>query len=144
MFGRNAAITPSGIPNTIANSIARSTELERLREVLLDDVVHVVVAEHERRPEVERGDALDVERVLHVPRLVEVELSLEVPWTAGVTARSLRRNGLPSICRIIRNVIRMTSSRTGIVQSRRLMMNPAMSGLCLPGAGVDERQRAGR
>jgi hypothetical protein len=46
--------------------------------VLLDDVHHIAVTQDERRPEVEREDALHVEQVLLPRRLVEVELPFEV------------------------------------------------------------------
>ena len=64
-------------------------ELDRLREVRLDDVVDVAAADDERRAEVERDDALDVVGVLDVPGLVEVELALEVALD-GLRHRSLR------------------------------------------------------
>src|SRR4029077_14554740 len=55
-----------------------ASELGRDREVLLHDVVHALVAQHERRSEVETGDSDDVALVLDVPRLVETELVVEV------------------------------------------------------------------
>ena len=87
--------------------------------MLLDDVVHVLAAEHERRAEVEREDALDVVEVLLPPGVVEVELALEVPWTASGTARSDYGTDCPPICRIIMNVKRITSRITGTVQNSR-------------------------
>ena len=57
----------------------------------------------------------DVAHELRTPLSV-IQANLE----AG-TARSPLRNGLPSICRMSVNVIRMTSSITGIVQRIRLI-----------------------
>jgi hypothetical protein len=52
-----------------------------------------------------------------------VELPFEVAWIAGGTGRSVTWNGFPLMRRIIRNVIRMTKSSTGIVQATLLTMN---------------------
>jgi hypothetical protein len=48
-----------------------------------DDVVHRLVAQHERGAEIEGEDSLDVVRVLHVPGVVEVELALQVRLDRG-------------------------------------------------------------
>jgi hypothetical protein len=65
------------MPTIIASSIAR-LQLGRDAEVLLDDVVHRLVAQHERRAEIELRHAHDVALVLDVPRLVEAEIAIEV------------------------------------------------------------------
>ena len=57
----------------------RGPELERRREMVADDVVDVSVAQHERRPEVEREDALDVVQRTACTRVVEAVLLVEVP-----------------------------------------------------------------
>ncbi len=61
--------------------------------MLLDHVVHVLVALDERRPEVERRDVADVVQVLRPPGLVEVELPVEVRLDGGRdgTLRHLER-----------------------------------------------------
>ena len=46
--------------------------------------------------------------------------------TCGGTARSVRRNGFPSICRIIMKIMKMTRRITGMVQKILLMMNAAI------------------
>src|ERR671937_205096 len=51
--------------------------------------------------------------------------------TEAGTARSLLRNGLPLICRIIRNVNRITSRITGIVQRSRRSTNLVIARLSI-------------
>ena len=55
-------------------------------------------------------------------------------WISTGIARSEVRNGLPAICRIRMNVMKMTSRITGIVQIRRLMMNFVTTDLSYPAA----------
>ena len=129
---RKAAITPSGIPTTTAKRNASRPELERLREVLLDDVVHGPVAQHERRAEVEREDALHVERVLDVPGLVEVELPLEVRLDLGrAPPARAGGTGCPRSAASAGTSARSRGACTGIVQSSRRMMN-AVTSVVLP------------
>src|SRR6185437_4177299 len=56
------------------------------------------------------------------------KLRLRFASTAGGTALSLRRNGLPLIARIIQNVMKMTSKMIGIVQSTRRTTNFSIRG----------------
>ncbi len=65
-------------------------------------------------------------------------------WTASGTARSVWRNGLPGICRIITNVRKITTRMTGIVQKIRLTMNLSMAASIYPRRIVNERGRGSR
>src|SRR6266702_3892570 len=72
--------------------------------------------------------------------LFSPNLRLRFASTAGGTARSLFRNGLPLIARIIQNVMNMTRRMIGIVQRMRRTTNFNISWLYFRcGLGVSPR-----
>ena len=139
LFARKAASTPSGIPTTIANRKANAPSASETGKCDLTMSFTLWLRSTSDGPRSAVKTPFTYSPYCTYQGWSRWNFRSRLRWIEAGTARSVLRNGLPLICRIIRNVNRTTSNSTGIVHSSRLMMNFVTP---RPPARSRERRRA--